>query len=203
MITLITGSLILSVLHALIPSHWLPVIAIGKRENWSHSKTMSITLLSGLAHALSTVIIGVAIGIAGQRLTQEVTFFAAYVAPTILVLLGGYYIYQHNRHRHFHLHSQPDAVKSTGVVWSLTLAMFLSPCLEIEAYFLLAGARGWATVAIVATLYTTVTVTGMLVWVGLIYKGLSKLNWHAVEHYSGIITGVTLLVTGIITYFIS
>ena len=203
MITVITGSLILSVLHALIPSHWLPVVAIGKKEHWSHSKTLNVTLLAGLAHALSTVFIGVIIAIVGQQLSLEVHYFTQYIAPAVLVCLGLYYIYQHNRHKHFHLHAKPDAVNSNRVIVGLTFAMFLSPCLEIEAYFLLAGAKGWTSVAIVAALYTVVTVTGMLVWVSLIYTGLSKLNWHAVEHYSGIITGITLLVSGIISFFIS
>ena len=65
MITLITGSLILSVLHALIPNHWLPVLGISKKENWSLRQTTSITFISGLAHALSTVFIGVIIGVVG------------------------------------------------------------------------------------------------------------------------------------------
>ena len=58
MITLIAGSLVLSVLHALIPNHWLPIIAIGRKENWSLAQVTRITLLAGLAHAASTVLIG-------------------------------------------------------------------------------------------------------------------------------------------------
>ena len=33
MFSIITGSIILSLLHATIPNHWLPVIAIGRKEN--------------------------------------------------------------------------------------------------------------------------------------------------------------------------
>ena len=81
--------------------------------------------------------------------------------------------------------------------------MFLSPCMEIEAYFLLAGTKGLWAVAIIAALYLLITVTGMVLWVRLAYKGILKLNWHTLEHNSGMITGYTLVATGVIAYFIS
>ncbi len=80
--------------------------------------------------------------------------------------------------------------------------MFLSPCMEIEAYFLLAGTKGWQVMALIAIMYSVITIAGMLIWVRIVYKGLLKLNWHKWEHNAGIITGLTLIITGIITFFI-
>lgn len=202
MVILITGSLVLSVLHALIPNHWLPVLAISRKEKWSIGQTTSVTFISGLSHALSTVLIGVAIGVVGVTLAEHVVNFTHFVAPLILILLGLFYVYQHHRHEHFHLHSQPKSLSRRQVVMSLVVAMFFSPCFEIEAYFLMAGTHGWGQVILLAALYTVVTVTGMVVWVRLAYKGLFKLNWHALEHNAGIITGVTLILTGIASFVI-
>lgn len=53
MISIITGSLILSLLHAVIPNHWLPVIAIGRKEQWTLREVTQITLVCALAHGLS------------------------------------------------------------------------------------------------------------------------------------------------------
>ena len=202
MVTLITGSLVLSILHALIPNHWLPVLAISRKENWSIGQTTSVTFITGLSHALSTVLIGVVIGVVGVTLAEHIESFAHIVAPLILILLGLFYVYQHHRHKHFHLHPQPKSISKRRVVVGLVVAMFFSPCFEIEAYFLMAGAHGWGQVTLLAVLYTVVTVTGMVVWVRLAYKGLFKLNWHALEHNAGIITGVTLIVTGLASFFI-
>lgn len=202
MITLITGSLILSVLHALIPNHWLPLLAISKRENWSLSQTTSVTFISGLAHALSTVLIGIIIAVLGIKLSENVSHFTHLIAPVILILLGIFYIYQHHRHKHFHLHAQPDSISKNKVVLGLVIAMFFSPCLEIGVYFLMAGELGWWMVSLLAILYTIITVGGMVIWVRMTYKGLLKFNWHTLEHNAGIITGVTLIVTGIISLFI-
>lgn len=202
MIALITGSLVLSVLHALIPNHWLPVLAISKKENWTLSQTMSVTFISGLAHALSTVIIGVMIGVVGVKLSSIAESFTHYIAPGVLIGIGLFYMYQHHRHKHFHLHAEP-VVKAKGkVIITLAIAMFFSPCFEIEAYFLLAGSKGWWVILLVASLYTIVTVSGMVLWVRVTYKGLVKLNWHTLEHNAGIITGITLLLTGILSFFI-
>lgn len=202
MIALLAGSLTLSVLHALIPNHWLPVLAIAKKENWSIQKTTRVTFIAGLSHALSTVLIGLIIGVAGIQLAANVEYFTAYVAPSVLIALGIFFIYQHHKHKHFHLHRHVEMVSDNKVIFSLVVAMFFSPCFEIEAYFLMAGASGWWLVSLIALLYTVVTVGGMVIWVSITYRGLLKFNWHTIEHNAGIITGVTLVLTGILSFFI-
>jgi nickel/cobalt exporter len=202
MITLITGSLILSILHALIPNHWLPVLAISKKENWTIKETTSVTFVSGVSHAASTVLIGLAIAFLGLKLSERIEQFAHVIAPIVLVALGVFYIYQHHRHKHFHLHDTETRPSRRKIVLSLVVAMFFSPCFEIEAYFLMAGSHGLKSVVILAFLYSTVTVTGMVIWIRLTYRGLFKLNWHALEHNAGIITGATLITTGVVSFFI-
>lgn len=202
MMTLIAGSLILSVLHALIPSHWLPVLAIGRKESWSLTQTTNVTFIAGFAHAISTVLIGVFIGVVGIKLAGSVQYFTRYIAPSVLIALGVFYVYQHHRHKHFHLHSKPETSQEKKVVVGLVLAMFFSPCFEIEAYFLLAGTLGWQMVLLIGLLYTIVTIAGMVVWVRLTYQGLLKINWHSLEHNAGIITGATLILSGVISFIL-
>lgn len=203
MISLVTGSLLLSLLHALIPSHWLPILAIGRKENWSAAKVSRVTALAGLAHAASTVAIGIALSLAGSALSSRLQSFTEYVAPALLVGLGIFYIYQHSRHHHFHLHGHPEQATERKVIFSLAVAMFLSPCFEIEPYFLLAGAHGFSFVAALALMYAVVTVVGMVVWVRVTYSSLLKLNWHGIEHNAGIITGLVLVLTGVLSFFIN
>ena len=204
MYSIITGSLLISLLHAVIPNHWLPVLAIGKKDNWSLQQVTKVTFISGLAHALSTIAIGIILSMLGLQLANKIEYFTHFIAPAILILLGIFFIYQHHRHRHFHLHKTPEpSLPQNKIIMALVVAMFLSPCMEIEAYFLLAGAYGtWAVISI-AALYLAISVCGMVLWVRLAYKGILKLNWHTLEHKSGIITGWTLVITGILSFFIS
>lgn len=202
MITLISGSLVLSILHGFIPNHWLPVLAIGRKEQWSLSETTRVTIIAGLSHAASTVLIGVILAFIGSRIAASAENFMLFVAPGLLVALGVFYIYQHVRHHHFHIHGHPEQVPRGKLVITLASAMFLSPCFEIEAYFLMAGAEGWLFVAFLALLYTLITITSMVVWVRLAYSGLKRMNWHALDHNAGIITGVTLMISGLLSFFL-
>ena len=204
MYSIIIGSLLLSLLHAVIPNHWLPVLALGKKDNWTLQEVTRVTFISGLAHALSTVAIGIILGLLGLQLATKIEYFTHFIAPGILILLGAFFIYQHHRHKHFHLHKAPKpTLPKNKIILALVVAMFLSPCMEIEAYFLLAGSHGFWAVAGIAALYLFISVTGMVIWVRLAYNGILKLNWHNLEHKSGIITGWTLVITGIISFFIS
>ena len=204
MYSIITGSFLISLLHAVIPNHWLPVLAIGKKEGWSLAETSRITFLAGMAHVISTVIIGLLLGLIGSELTQNIEDFTRIIAPCILILIGIYFVRQHYTHHHFHLQQKQIEKKSKkSIILALVIAMFLSPCMEIEAYFLLAGSKGWYLLAAIAVMYSVITIAGMLIWIRIVYKGLLKLNWHQWEHNAGIITGLVLIITGIISFFIS
>jgi chromate transport protein ChrA len=202
MISIITGSLVISLLHAIIPNHWLPVIAIGKKENWTTSEVVGVTFTCAIAHGLSTVMIGILLGYLGSKLSENILSFTGVIAPLILICIGIIFIYRHHRHKHFHIDEGITQKKSkTAIVAALVTAMFFSPCLEIEAYFLLAGVYAQWLIWLIALLYLVITTTGMVLLVWFAYRRILKLNWHLLEHNAGIITGITLVVTGIISFF--
>ena len=203
MFSIITGSVILSILHASIPNHWLPIIAIGRKENWTLGEVTQVTFISAIAHGLSTVILGFALGYIGASMADKVESFTHIIAPIILIVLGFVFIYRHHTHKHFHIDNEIKKKKSKrSIIIALVLAMFLSPCMEIEAYFLLAGSQERWLIWFIAALYLIITTVGMITLVRFAYKGVLKLNWHKLEHNAGIITGVTLVVTGILAFFI-
>ncbi|MDH3651436.1 MAG: hypothetical protein OEQ53_17265 [Saprospiraceae bacterium] len=204
MFQLILGSVVLSLLHAIIPNHWLPILAIGKKEGWSLNETTQVTLLAGLAHALSTVVIGVVLAFLGLTLNEEIEYITNYAATAILVSMGLFFIWQHHRHKHFHLQDlgPTKTLTKRRIIWLLVVAMFFSPCLEIEAFYFAAGSLGWQPVLYISVLYLLITVIGMVIWVKFAYKGLQKFDWHRIEHNAGIITGVTLVLTGLLFFFI-
>lgn len=203
MFSIITGSIILSVLHATIPNHWLPVIAIGRKEKWTLAEVTQVTFISAIAHGLSTVVIGFILGVLGAKLADKIEYFTHFIAPVILILLGVIFIYRHHNHKHFHLDDDIKKKQSKNkIILALVLAMFLSPCMEIEAYFLLAGTQAPWLIWFIAGLYLLITTAGMVLLVRFAYMGVLKLNWHTLEHNAGIITGVTLVATGILAFFI-
>ncbi|MEO1516572.1 MAG: hypothetical protein AAFV95_16215 [Bacteroidota bacterium] len=204
MYQLITGTLLLSVLHAFIPHHWLPVLTIGRKEGWSLRETVYVTFLAGSAHALSTIVIGVLIGSIGYGLSDQFEAFTHWVAPIFLIAMGVFFLWQHHHHHHFHLREKKPTspVTKFRIVLALVTAMFFSPCLEISAFYLMAGGIGWNAILMISLIYLLITVVGMVLWVGWAYKGIRKFDWHALEHNAGMITGFILILVGVFSIFV-
>ena len=190
--------LTISILHAILPNHWLPVVAISRQLKWTETKTAGITMLAALAHSLSTVIIGILLAMGGMKLNEWLPYFR-FIAAGILILLGILFVWRHQHHMHFHLRDlHVEAHPNMGyVMGSLLLAMFLSPCLEVGALFLVAGTEGRHTTLIVATIYTITSALGMTLFAWLALQGLKRFDWHKLEHSSGLISGIILIATGV------
>lgn len=203
MVTLFTGTILISLLHGLIPSHWIPVLALKEKFAWSPGKTIRVAMWAALAHSLSTFLLGTFLGLFSLSLASTLNSYTRWAIPALLILLGTYFIIQHHRHHHFHMAEKQklEHARAGQVITLLLFIMFLSPCLEIEAYFIMAGTYGWPVILGIGVLYTIVSVAGITFWVAMAQKGLHKFNWHRLEHNAGLISGIVLIITGIISFF--
>lgn len=204
MTSIILSGLGLSILHAVIPNHWIPLVTISRKEKWSLRKTLQITFFAGGAHVLSTIIIGLLISYLSFRLSENFSSYMTGISSLLLIGLGLFFIYRHYHHHHFHIDDNYSDLTQSKKIQIIVLSMFFSPCLEIEALYILAGQEGWPTIILLSLLYTIVTLLGMITWVYLVYRGLERFNqnWHKLEHNSGIISGAILIATGLIVAFV-
>ncbi|MFA7421777.1 MAG: sulfite exporter TauE/SafE family protein [Melioribacteraceae bacterium] len=205
------GSLLLSLVHATIPSHWLPLIAIGKSERWSEKETVWVTAVTAISHTISTVVIGILVGMIGYQLSESYHIFTKYFAPAILILLGLVYFfleYRHSKiktaHQHHHIDVEKIAKRKSkrSIVFTLSVAMFFSPCLEIEIYYFTASRLGWLGITVVSVVYFFITIIGMVLLVYFGSKGIKKLQWHFLEHHDKLISGVILVLVGLLAFFV-
>ncbi|MBP7810124.1 MAG: hypothetical protein KA163_12580 [Bacteroidia bacterium] len=201
---LIIGTLTISILHALIPSHWIPILAFEKKFSWTREQTLRITIISALAHALSTVLLGIAIGLLSFKVSKEYEYITTIISSAILIVLGLVFIIRHHKHNHFHLHNEGELqqLSSKKIITVLVMGMFLSPCLEIEGYFILAGTAGVKYIFLVSLIYIIISVAGIVLWLSFAKQLLKKINAHKIEHNAGLISGVVLILTGILNYFV-
>ena len=206
MLQLLFGSFMLSLVHAAIPNHWLPIVAVGKAEKWSQRETLLVTGISGFAHTLSTVLIGITIGFIGHRLNENYAFISEKVAPSLLILLGLIYLVIDRLNHHHHTHGIESAGIKRRSKWaiivSLSIAMFLSPCLEVEAYYFQAGSAGWQGIFLVSAVYVLVTISGMLLLVYLGNKGVRAIRSHFLDHHEKLLSGLVLVLLGIFALFV-
>lgn len=214
---IVLGTLALSLIHPLIPSHWLPFVALGKAEGWSRRETLWITALTGSAHTVSTLLIGVAVGLLGYQFANSYDIVTHLVAPAVLIGLGLVYLSKPLRRQRSvsccsldESHPLEATVSSFGhskvtAVVVIASAMFFSPCLEIGALYLSAGALGWRGIALVSAVYPVITVLGMVLVVNWSWQRSELLSaaiiptWNLSGHAS---TGLILVVLGFLTFFI-
>ncbi len=206
MFQLFLGSLLLSLVHATIPNHWIPVVAIGKAEKWSQRETIFVAGISGFAHTLSTVLIGITIGLIGHSLNENYTIISEKIAPALLIVLGIVYLIidrlAHHRHQHGDGSTNSRNRSKTAIIISLAITMFLSPCLEVEAFYFQAGALGWKGILLVSAVYMVVTVAGMLLLVYLGFKGIQAIRSHFLDHHEKMLSGIVLIILGILALFV-
>lgn len=209
MFELFIGSLTLSILHALIPSHWLPFIAIGKTENWSKIETLKVTAVSGFAHVLSTILIGIIIGLIGYEISNLAETLTHLLAPLILFLVGIIYIILYLRHAHTHRHLEEDMNKiesktKSAIILTLITAMFFSPCIELQAYYFNAGLYGWQGILLVSLVYLVITISGMVILVYIGQAGINRLNTKLkfLDKRENLITGIIFIVLAVFVYFV-
>lgn len=201
------GSLVLSLIHGLIPNHWIPLIVISKTEKWNTKETLSATVITGFSHMMSTIIIGIIVGFIGIKLSESYNYITKVAAPLVLVLVGIIYVLidlkSSHHHHHFDINNQPIKNKKSKlvIITTLSIAMFFSPCLEIEAYYFQAASLGWIGILIVSAVYLFITLSLMstLVYLGL--KGINKFNSHFLEHHEKRISGIVLILLGLFAYF--
>jgi nickel/cobalt transporter (NicO) family protein len=204
MFTVVAGTVLLAFVHALIPNHWLPLVAVARAEKWNLKELTGVTFISALAHVLGTVALGFVLGFIGKELKEEYGRAIA-VASSLLLIVFGLIYYTVNLPHHHHS-SQKDVAgyKRSRSKWILIfiIMMFLSPCLEVESLFLSAGVYGMWLVSVLSVIYAIVSISGIMLLVNLGFKGTQLLTAHFIEHNEKRISGVVLIVVGIVSFFL-
>lgn len=205
-IQILLGTLAFSLIHILIPTHWVPLVAIGKAEAWSRQETLWTTAITGLTHTISTLLLGIVVGLLSYHLSDHYEALTQLLTPLVLVGLGAFYLSQgqgqaDTTHDHAMLEPvarQPDRSK-WAVILPLVTAMFFSPCLEVGAFYLSAGSLGWLEIALVSAVYLGVTVLGMVLMVNWGWCQTEQLSTagHSLGRFDGnTLTGAILIALG-------
>jgi nickel/cobalt transporter (NicO) family protein len=204
MLSLLAGTVLLAVVHALIPNHWLPLVAVARAEQWKQSDVTSVTFLAALAHVTGTVILGLVLGVIGKELEEQYGTIIHVVSAVLLIVFGLIYFTVNLPHHHHSEQKDVAAFKRSKRKWILIfiVMMFLSPCLEVESLFLSAGVYGMGTVSLMAVIYAIVSIGGILLLVNLGFRGVNLLPAEFIEHNEKRISGAVLILVGIVSFFL-
>jgi len=212
------------------PDHYVPFIVLSKARNWSKSKTLWITLISGIGHVSSSVVlgvIGIGLGISINKL-ESIEAFRGEVVGWMLFSFGLIYLfyglYRHlkgnGHHHHFFYFLMPRRIremhhlptgekdmdkneKTNMTFWMLFLIFVFGPC-EVLIPMLIFPAAEHSTIGIVtvAVIFSIATIITMLGIVYLGYKGAKFLNVKEKGEYVHIAAGLVIAFLGVSVLFL-
>lgn len=181
---------VVAFMHAILPTHWLPFVLVGREQRWSAGKTLGVTALASLGHVAFTVIIGavvVAIGMAAQPQLQQ---YFKWVVAALLVGLGLFYLLRES-HRH------PDKprryLSDRAAIAGLVLLLTLSPCEAFIGVYSTAIDHGWLGFALLSVVLLTATGGAMMLFTGLTLAGARFVKLDALQAKESIILGWALI----------
>ncbi|MBM4161800.1 MAG: hypothetical protein FJ217_11990 [Ignavibacteria bacterium] len=195
---LLISTLTIGMLHALAPDHWLPFVMMGKAQRWTKWKLTSVTILAGLGHVSSSLLIGaigVLLGIAAERVNLWESS-RGNVASLLLIGFGLAYMVWGIKNwgrRHSHELEKAKVVS----YWTLFALIVFGPCEPLIPLIFASSAFGWSSVFLVFALFGISTIGMMLVQVHLASFGVSLIRSHRFEHASDVIAGGVIALTGV------
>ncbi|MFH1652586.1 MAG: sulfite exporter TauE/SafE family protein [Pseudomonadota bacterium] len=205
-------------IHTLLgPDHYIPFIAMAKAREWSLLKTSIITILCGLGHVMSSVVIGL-IGIIFGLSIMKIGIleeFRGNLAAWALIGFGLVYFiwgmrraYKGKPHRHIHMHEDMtvhshDPKKTNITPWVLFTIFVLGPCEPLIPILMYPAAK----MNVMGLIWTTaifgiVTISTMLGIVILSSWGLSFARIGKLENYTHALAGATICLSGLAVQFL-
>jgi cytochrome c biogenesis protein CcdA len=189
----LVGVFTVALLHALIPSHWLCFVVVGRAQGWRTRKTLLVAAAAGLLHVSSTIVLGVAGASIVQKFLDHEHMLER-MSGIVLIVLSAIYFVAHLLHAGHH-HEQDRSVTEKAALVSLLFSLAFSPC-TIAIPLLMASTKELGMIALIAAVLLVTTVGPMLLLVGLTSLGIEKLQFAFFDRYEKLIVGLVLALLG-------
>lgn len=92
-------------------------------------------------------------------------------------------------------------MRKLGIAFALSASMFLSPCIDILGFFLSVSFSGWVAVWSVAVIFALVTVPVLVGLVAIGLMGADAFNWKLIDHHGETVTGLLLIILGVLGFY--
>ena len=220
-ILLMLASISIAFLHTVSgPDHYLPFIALSRSLQWSSAKTIKWTIVCGLGHIASSILLGLGGAALGWSLSSVngaenirggIAGWMMLIFGIIYGSWGLYRAYKNNPHKHFelehngslyvyqHKHSEVIAPREKYKVtpWVMFIIFILGPCEPmIPLLYFPAAKNSWTGMVLIIFVYSVVTLATMLILVLLGRNGISFIKTYSLERHVHTLGGLTISICG-------
>ena len=201
------------------PDHYLPFIALSKTKNWTVNRTIFWTILCGVGHVFSSLILGsagIALGWSLSRMGWLENVRGSFAGWVMFSFGLAYFVYafvqlkRNKLHKHFDVygneiyvyeHKDGEVVypseKRVVTPWVIFIIFLLGPCEPLIPLLSFPAAKhSFSNIIIIISVFTLFTLIIMVTMVLFGYYGISFLKLSKLEKYSSILAGATVIVCG-------
>ncbi len=188
------------------PDHYLPFVVMGKARKWSMPKVAIITVVAGIAHVGSSIVLGllgVAFGIAVNKLVIFESIRGS-IAAWMLIAFGlVYFVWGVRKAAKGHTHEHQHIDEKTDITpWVLFTIFIFGPCEPLIPLLMYPAAQHSVSgVILVAAVFGAITISTMLSIVLLSSYGSNIIKLHKMERYAHAFAGGIVLFSGLAIQF--
>jgi nickel/cobalt transporter (NicO) family protein len=208
------------------PDHYVPFIMIARARKWSLAKTGWITLLCGIGHILSAVILGM-IGLAMGFALGKIKAFDAFrdnLTAWLFIAFGLVYFvwgvrkaaknrpHTHLHHHEYedghthghthndeHLHVHDQGSEANITPWVLFAIFVFGPCEVLIPLLMYPAAKNsLMDAAIVTAIFGAVTIATMIAVITVSLLGFNLFPMRKLERYTHALAGMAIVICGVL-----
>lgn len=202
LLSLLGAGFVTAFLHAALPTHWLPFVLVGRGQRWTLTQVLGAVTAAGLAHIVTTAVVGALIVAAGLVLNQWVSGVLPALSAGLLFLFGVFYL-SRALLRPALMAGGPavalsePAVSHAAAFWGLVAMMAISPGEVLLPIYLSQATAGPLVLVGLTAAFAVGTVMGMALFTLLARAGWSMLRLERWARYEGVILGLALILLGL------
>ena len=203
LLSLLGAGFVTAFLHAALPTHWLPFVLVGRGQRWTLPQVLAAVAAAGLAHILSTALVGGLIVAAGLAMDQWISGMLPLASAGLLFLFGGHYLLRAVLRAPVMaggpaLALSEPTVSHAAAFWGLVAMLAISPGEVLLPIYLSQATQGPLVLAALTLAFAAGTILGMGLFTGLARAGWSVLRLERWARYEGVILGLALILIGLL-----
>lgn len=205
LLSLLGAGFVTAFLHAALPTHWLPFVLVGRGQRWTLPQVLTAVATAGLAHILSTAVVGGLIVAAGIAMDQWISGLLPGLSAGLLFLFGAFYLGKALLRPAImaggpSLALSEPTVSHAAAFWGLVAMMAISPGEVLLPIYLSQATQGLLVLSALTLTFAAGTVLGMTLFTVLARAGWSVLRLERWARYEGVILGLALILIGLLVF---
>lgn len=203
LLSVLGAGLATAFLHAALPTHWLPFVLVGRAQRWSLAQVMTAVVTAGLAHIVTTAVVGSLIVVAGLALDRWIAGVLPWVSAGLLFAFGAFYLVRALVKRPALAGGPPmefaePSVSHRAAFIGLVATLAISPGEVLLPFYLSQATQGFAVLGALTAVFAIGTVAGMAAFTALARAGYSILRLERWARYEGAALGLSLILIGVL-----